>query len=372
VKLKFDPVRRMCAAAVDSGTTPGLVVLVAAGGRTVFQEAFGARQLIPRKLPAFVETVYDVASLTKAVATSVLVMREVGAGRLALDATVASLIPEFAGPGRDEVTVRQLLCHASGLPAHRPFWRRAAQAPAERWAVTQLAAREPLEYAPGTRAVYSDLGFILLGWLLERLTGVRLDLLMQAQIAGPLSLAATTFVSLADPAAPSRLLGDRSVAATQLCPERRRLMLGEVDDLNAAAMGGIAGHAGLFSTAGDLGAIAGALAAAWRGEAGPAAIVDREVLRTFWSPSGVPGSTWRLGWDGPAAAGSQAGTRLSREAVGHLGFTGCSLWIDPARETWTVVLSNRVHPAIPTDDRFRRFRPALQDAVAEALSYDCA
>jgi CubicO group peptidase (beta-lactamase class C family) len=360
----------MCAAAVDDGTAPGLVALVAAGGQTVFHEAFGARQLIPRKLPAFPDTVYDVASLTKAVVTSLIAMGEVGAGRLALDATVASLLPEFAGPGRDGVTVRQLLCHASGLPAHRPLWRRAAEAPAERWAICHLAAREPLEYPPGTRAVYSDLGFILLGWLLERLTGTRLDVLLQDRIAGPLGLSATGFVNLADPAAPARLLGDRSVAATQLCPERRRLMLGEVDDLNAAAMGGIAGHAGLFSTAADLGLVAGALTAAWRGAGGQSPIVDRDALRIFWSPAGVPGSTWRLGWDSPAASGSQAGMRLSRDAVGHLGFTGCSLWIDPARQVWIVLLSNRVHPAPPSDDRFRQFRPALHDAVAEALGYD--
>jgi serine-type D-Ala-D-Ala carboxypeptidase len=362
----------MCAAAVEDATVPGLVVLTASGGQTVFHEAWGARQLIPRRLPAFPDTVYDVASLTKAVVTSVLAMHEVDGGRLGLDTRVSSLLPEFAGPGRDQVTVEQLLSHASGLPAHRPLWRRAADAPAERWAITRLAAREPLEYEPGTRAVYSDLGFILLGWLLERVTGTRLDVLTQRQITGPLGLQATAFVNLADPGAPARLLGDRSVAATQACSERRRLVLGEVDDLNAAAMGGIAGHAGLFSTAGELGAIAAALTAAWRGQVGGRALVNPEVIRTFWSPSGVPGSAWRLGWDGPAATASQAGARLSRDAVGHLAFTGCSLWIDPARETWIVLLSNRIHPSLPTDDRFRLFRPALHDAVAEALGYDCS
>jgi serine-type D-Ala-D-Ala carboxypeptidase len=108
---------------------------------------------------------------------------------------------------------------------------------------------------------------------------------------------------------------------------------------------------------------------AYRGEAGRRPLVDREVIRSFWSPSGVPGSTWRLGWDGPAAAHSQAGARLSREAVGHLAFTGCSLWIDPARETWIVLLSNRVHPTVPVDDRFKRFRPAVHDAALEAMGY---
>jgi CubicO group peptidase (beta-lactamase class C family) len=369
LKLRFDAVSRLCSAAVEDGATPGLVLAVASAGQTLFHEAFGARQLVPRRLPALTDTVYDVASLTKAVATSVIAMQEVGAGRLTLEARAADLVPELAGEDarRGEITVRQLLCHASGLPAHRPFWRQAAAAPAERLAIERLAAREPLEAAPGTRAVYSDLGFIVLGWLLERLTGSRLDMLFAERIARPLGLRSTTFVSLADADARARLLGDRTVAATQISVERYGLILGEVDDMNAFAMGGIAGHAGLFSDAADVGTIAGALVAAWRGDG---KLVARDVVREFWSPSGVPGSTWRLGWDGPARAGSQAGERLSRAAVGHLAFTGCSLWIDPVREVIVVVLANRVHPSVPTDDRFRRFRPALHDAVLEALGYD--
>lgn len=369
MKLKFEPVARLCAQAVGDGTAPGLVLLAAASGEPVFHRAFGNRQLVPHELPTFTDTLYDVASLTKAIVTSVLAMQETGGARLALDARLADLLPEFAGPerGRARVTIRDLLCHASGLPAYRPLWRRAAEASSERWAVSRLAAREPLEYPPGTRAVYSDLGFILLGWLLERTTGERLDVLTEARIARPLGLTATRFIGLAEVDARARLLGDHTIAATQLCPERGRVLIGEVDDLNAAAMGGIAGHAGLFSTAAEISAIAANLCRAFRGEGGPGTLVERDVVRLYWSPSGVPGSTWRLGWDGPAAAGSQAGSRLAREAVGHLAFTGCSLWIDPGRETWIVLLSNRVHPHVPTDERFRRFRPALHDAVLEAL-----
>jgi serine-type D-Ala-D-Ala carboxypeptidase len=373
MKLKFEPVRSLCAAAVEEGTVPGLVLLAAASGQVVFCEAFGGRQLVPRRLPAFRDTLYDVASLTKAVGTSVLVMREVAAGRLSLDTPVVELLPEFRDgePERAAVTVRQLLSHSSGLPAHRPFWQAVSRAPSERWAVSLLAAREPLAYAPGTRAIYSDLGFILLGWMLERLTGERLDVSFDRHIATPLGLRATVFSNLADNDARARMLGDRSIAATQHCPDRGHVLLGEVDDLNAAAMGGIAGHAGLFSTADDLSAIAGALCRAWRGgEGGGAALVDRDVVRLFWSPSGVAGSIWRLGWDGPAAAHSQAGTRMARDAVGHLAFTGCSIWIDPARETWIILLSNRVHPQVPAEDRsmrFRTFRPAVHDAVLVAL-----
>jgi CubicO group peptidase (beta-lactamase class C family) len=366
MKLRFEPVHKLCTAATDDGTVPGIVLLVADAGNLVFHEAFGARQLVPRQLPVFRDTLFDIASITKAVVTSVLAMQEVGAGRLTLELPVVELLPEFEGADRAAVTVRQLLSHSSGLPAYRPFWRQAAEAASERRAISLLAAREPLEYAPGTRAIYSDLGFILLGWLLERVTGERLDVLARGRIAAPLGLAATTFMSLSEPEQRARVLGDRSIAATQLCPERHRVLLGEVDDLNAMAMGGIAGHAGLFSTAEELGAIAAALCRAWRGAAA-SAIVERDVVRTFWSPSGVAGSTWRLGWDGPAPTGSQAGSRFTRAGVGHLGFTGCSLWIDPARDTWIVMLSNRVHPSVPKDDRFKRFRPLLHDAIVEAL-----
>jgi serine-type D-Ala-D-Ala carboxypeptidase len=371
MKLRFEPIHRNCAAAIDDGIVPGLVLLVVAGGEVVFHDEFGARQLIPRKLPTFRDTIYDVASLTKAVATSVIAMREVAAGRLLLDAPAVELLPELDGPERAQITIRHLLSHASGLPAHRPFWRQAAAAPSERWAMSLLAAREPLDRPPGVRAVYSDLGFILLGWLLERLTGARLDAQLAAGVTAPLALTSTMFMNLVDdPAARAHTLGERSIAATQHCPERRRVLIGEVDDLNAMAMGGIAGHAGLFSTAADLSAIAAALVRAWRGDdGGGGALVARDVVRTFWSPSGVAGSTWRLGWDGPAPQGSQAGTRFPRTAVGHLGFTGCSLWIDPERETWIVLLTNRVHPTVPTDDRFRRFRPALHDAISDVIGY---
>jgi CubicO group peptidase (beta-lactamase class C family) len=370
MKLRFEPVHKLCNGAADDGTVPGLVLLVSTGGNVVFHEAFGARQLVPRNLPVFRDTLFDVASITKAVVTSVIAMREVGAGRVALELPVVDLLPEFEGADRAGVTVRQLLSHSSGLPAHRPFWRQAAAAASERRAISLLAAREPLEYAPGARAVYSDLGFITLGWLLERGTGERLDVLAERQIAAPLGLEATTFMSLSEPEQRARVLGERSIAATQLCPERHRVLIGEVDDLNALAMGGIAGHAGLFSTAEELSRIAAALCRAWRGDdAGGGALVERDVVRTFWSPSGVPGSTWRLGWDGPAETGSQAGTRFSRAGVGHLGFTGCSLWIDPARETWIVLLANRVHPTVPKDGRFKHFRPMLHDAIADALGW---
>jgi CubicO group peptidase (beta-lactamase class C family) len=292
-------------------------------------------------------------------------MKQVEHGALELDEPVAMRLPEFEGEGRGGVTLRHLLSHSAGLPAYRPYWQTAASAASERWAISLAAAREPLEYSPGTLSIYSDLGFILLGWLLERVSELRLDALAARDLFAPLGLASATFVNLSDVDARARLLAERSVAATRRSAARGHVALGEVDDDNAYAMGGISGHAGLFADAADLSAIAAALVASWKGAAG--ALVAPEIVREFWRPAGVPGSTWRLGWDGPAAQGSQAGARLPRAAVGHLGFTGCSLWIDPEHETWIVLLANRVHPSLPDPDPFREFRPRAHDAVLEAL-----
>lgn len=371
---RFANVRRLASQAASEGVVPGAVVLVSLDGETAFHEAFGDRVVEPQALPASIETIYDVASITKAAVTSVLAMQAIAAGRVGLDDPVRGHLPEFvdgSSDGRDAkaaVTVRQLLAHASGLPAHRPFYLTVPEGPDQRLRIMQAAAHEPLAGPPGARSLYTDLGFILLGWLLERAGEARLDVLARQQIVAPLRLQACLFAPVGAAAVEPgpRPVDVGAVAATERCPYRQRVVVGQVHDMNAFAMDGVAGHAGLFSTAADLGVIAQALVAAWRGDAG-ASLVERDVVREFWRPASVPDSTWRLGWDGPADAKSQAGTRLSRTAVGHLGFTGCSLWIDPARDLIIILLSNRIHPAVRDDPRFRSFRPALHDAVMEAL-----
>jgi CubicO group peptidase (beta-lactamase class C family) len=352
----FDNLRRICREAVAEGVTPGLVVVVGAGGRTLFRDAFGQRQTDPSSLPATAETIYDLASLTKALVTSLLTMRAVAAGRLGLD---DPLLPAEAAP-----TVRHTLAHAGGFVAHRPFHERLVGIPSAGWRerIIDLAAAEPRAYPVGTRSIYSDLGFILLGARLERLLGARLDALAEAQLFGPLGLSTLRF-GVSPESGP--------VAPTQRCPVRGRLLAGEVDDLNAWAMEGVAGHAGLFGDAAGVTSLAHALCAAWRDaapEGGPP-LVSGPVLRAFWTPAGIPGSTWRLGWDGPSPQGSLAGAVIARAAVGHLGFTGCSLWIDPQRETFVLVLSNRVHPVARDDARWKALRPALNDAALLDAGY---
>jgi CubicO group peptidase (beta-lactamase class C family) len=275
------------------------------------------------------------------------------------------------------VTLRQLLAHAAGLPAHRPFYRQvgatASKTPAGpspgRDLIVELAAAEPLVYVPGTRSIYSDLGFILLGHVLEERMGARLDALANRRLFQPLGLPSIAFL----PGVGTRpTLAGRPIAATEICPERGRLVLGEVHDLNAFAMDGVAGHAGLFGTSADVASVSRALLACWQGAAGSTAgprLVERDVIRQFWAPAGIPSSTWRLGWDGPADASSAAGRLISRRAVGHLAFTGCSLWLDPERETFVVVLANRIHPSAAENPRFRALRPALHDAALAGAEY---
>jgi CubicO group peptidase (beta-lactamase class C family) len=290
------------------------------------------------------DTLFDVASLTKPLVTTTLAMRLVDDGRLSLD-----------HPLRPGVTVRHALCHATGLPAWRPLHEEIREDAADpRAAIVERIRSFPLEAEPGARSVYSDLGFILLGDALERAGGDRLDALF-APIAAAFAPGATF-----DPD-PARCAPTRPTP-----PDQPELDLrGTVNDDNALALESVAGHAGLFATAGDVSALAAALIAAWSDRA-TSPIARPQTVRAFWTPSGVPGSTWCLGWDRPSPVASQAGARWPRDGVGHLGFTGCSLWIDPPRARWVVLLSNRVYtPA--AGDAIKTFRPALHDAIVAAL-----
>ncbi len=298
-------------------------------------------------------TLYDVASLTEPLVTATMTMRLIEAGRLSLDTSAAVWVPELATPAGQKIRVRDLLSHSAGFPAWRPFY----ESTQNRDHLISLAAREPLEYPTGTRSLYSDLGFIVLGAIVERAGGARLDNLAAAAIFADLGMTSARFVDLAQP--------DRQyVAPTEICP-RRGLVIGEVHDDNCHAAGGILGHAGLFCTADDISRLAAALVMSWHGEQTPGGFPP-DLVRTFFAPAGVPGSTWRLGWDGPADHGSSAGELWPKDGVGHLGFTGCSVWIDPPRSRWVVVCTNRVHPS-RDDRRITTLRPPVHDAAVRAL-----
>ncbi|HWP66441.1 MAG TPA: serine hydrolase domain-containing protein [Candidatus Limnocylindria bacterium] len=360
---------------VASGAFPGAVVLVARGGEIVLHEAVGFRSLEPTRTPMRRDTVFDLASLTKPLATTLAVMLLVREGKLRLDERVSRVIPGLAVHGKDAITIRHLLAHCSGLAAWRPFYEQIRRIEADgrpnfvatrgaRDFVYEAVHRERPEHPPGTAAMYSDLGFILLGELVELTAHQTLADFCRARFYRPLGLQLLDFVDLTRKRRERLEPAPDAVAPTERCPWRGKILCGEVHDDNAWAMGGVAGHAGLFGNAACVHALLVMLRACARGEPGP--LTAGQVREMWRRDDTVPGSTWALGWDTPSPEGSSAGSRISPNAVGHLGFTGTSVWLDLERDCHVVLLTNRVHPT-RRNEGIRDIRPQLHDAVFEAL-----
>jgi len=325
--------------------------------------------LEPPAGPVDAATCFDLASLTKVLATTPLVLLSIQRGRLALDQPVHRILEGYAGGGREAITVRMLLDHSSGLPSWRPYYEQVASDAGGAWlataagrdAVRRMAATEVPEVQPGSRSLYSDLGFILLDWILEQANGQPSDVLFSEWLAGPLSLENLFFVDLKSPDKAARVRQGRVFAATERCPWRRRTLIGEVHDDNTYAMGGVSGQAGLFGTIQNVAAVAEVWLNSFLHDGG---FFESRLVQQFWRRSELPGSTRALGFDTPSPQGSQAGGRFGPKAVGHLGFTGTSLWIDPDRELVVALLTNRVHPT-RQNDAIKQFRPVLHERVAE-------
>jgi CubicO group peptidase (beta-lactamase class C family) len=343
---------RIVEEAVATRAFPGGVLAVAKAGALVHLRAFGRLSYEAGAPEVGPDTLYDLASLTKVVVTTTAVLMLTDQGRMDPDRPVSAFLPEFRGAGKERVTVRDLLAHSSGLD----WWAPLYQELTGKDAFLRRIAESPLGYEPGTRSVYSDLGIILLGEIVERVAGRSLDGFARERILAPLAMRDTGFKP-----GPELLV---RVAPTEDDPWRGRVLRGEAHDENAFAMGGVAPHAGLFGTAGDLARFAQMWL--WGGVYDHHRFAARELVERFTRPAGVPGSTRALGWDTPSAEGSSAGTLLSRRSFGHTGFTGTSLWIDPERELVVILLTNRVHPR-RDNGAIRAVRPAVADAVVRAL-----
>ena len=340
--------------AIDNGRIPGAVVLVGQGGRILFEKAFGHRCLEPRLEPMTLETRFDLASLTKVVVTAPAVLILVQDGKVRLGDPVSKYLPGFGRSGKETVTVRQVLTHYSGLA---PFFRLKARGHGAASAVIDKIYDSDLSATPGSRFIYSDLGFILLGKLVEVVSGEPLDRFVHSRVFSPLKMVETGF-------SPSP--GDRHHIAPTEKRDDGTFLRGQVHDPLASTMGGVAGHAGLFSNARDLSRYCRMLLN--EGSLEGARLLQPRLVRQMVSPQSPPDKpdVRGLGWDIQSRYSSAKGAHFSPHSFGHTGFTGTSLWLDPEVQAYLIVLTSRLHPDGGGD--VRALRKEIATIVGEALS----
>jgi CubicO group peptidase (beta-lactamase class C family) len=353
---------------LEQGVFSGATLLVAQKGEVVFEQGFGFVSG-GEKRPVKASTLFDLASLTKPLATTTAVMLLIADRKAVLDESLADFFPALEAREKASIAVRMLLAHCSGLPAWRPYYQEVLSidqrghagfigSPEAANFIYDKVQREELLFAPGSKELYSDLGFILLGQLVEKLAGQTLDRFCRDRIFEPIGMGSTRFFSIME----ARTGLD--IAATQDCPWRKRILRGEVDDDNAYAMGGVAGHAGLFSNTRDIHLLISRLRLSYLGEDD---FVPAELARRFFQrQETIPGGSYALGWDTPNAKNSSSGRRFSPSSVGHLGFTGTSIWWDLEKDCYVVLLTNRVHPS-RKNEKIKEFRPWIHDLIMTSL-----
>ncbi|AOX19574.1 serine hydrolase domain-containing protein [Kozakia baliensis] len=327
---RFAEIDRLARHAVTDGAAPGVVVAIGHDGAIVHRTVCGNRALLPARESMTWETRFDMASLTKPTITALAIMQLVEQGALVLDERVAHYLPAFAANGKDAITLRLLLTHYSGLPPDLPLddpWTGKAEA-------IRRAMISPLINPPGAKFVYSDINFVVLGLLVERMSNLSLDLYARKAILTPMSLNESTFL-------PTET---ENIAPTQF-DERGRMLRGVVHDPTARRMGGLAGHAGLFSDAHDMSLYAQSLLDRRAGRPSNFPL-RQDTLITMTTPQQPPGKTdlRGLGWDIATHYSSPRGDLFPKGSFGHTGFTGTSLWLDPASDSYVLILTNRVHP----------------------------
>jgi uncharacterized protein YbbC (DUF1343 family)/CubicO group peptidase (beta-lactamase class C family) len=337
--------------AVASGEIPGVVVLVGRGDEVLYHGAFGFRSLVPDVAPMALDTIFDIASLTKPFGTAIAVMALVEKGAIELDAPLGKYLKEFKGNQFRNVTIRRLLTHSAGFPGFPPNTAVAPGFPRAATAISMLR----LDYPPGYGFVYSDTGFILLGEVVRRVSGQSLDRFLDKVLFKPLGLTDTSFH-------PSDRVRSR-VAPTEFF--NGRMLRGEVNDARARLLGGIAGHAGMFSTATDLARISRMLLA--EGILDGKRVLNPETVRLMFARSAEGQGTRTLGWDMTSSYATSMTVFFPAGSVGHTGFTGTSAWLDPASRTYLLVLTNRLHPNGGGAARIRELRTRTAAAAGAAL-----
>lgn len=373
--MDFQAVERAFHDAVGQGVFPGAVLAVGREDEIIYEQAFGSRSLVPDKSPMRRDTIFDLASLTKPLATSLAIMLLVREKKIRLDDRVTRFCPTFGVLGKNAAAIRQLLNHSSGLAAWKPFHEEILKAEragkinfvasraANHYVLEQIHRDKPVS-PPGTQALYSDLGYMILGEIVEAISGSTLDRFCQEKIFKPMGLRSTAFVDLTQIRTKQLQPVEGMIAPTENCPWRRKLLCGEVHDDNAYAMGGVVGHAGLFSCARDIHQLVARLSRCLHGKD---TFLSHALIREFLTKDEtVKDSTHALGWDTPSPSKSASGNNFSPRSVGHLGFTGTSLWWDLEKNCHIILLSNRVHPT-RKNEKIREFRPYIHDLIMQTL-----
>ena len=361
--------------AVENRVFPGAVLLVSKESQVVYHRAFGNRSLEPDVTPLHEDTIFDLSSLTKPLATTTAFLLLVREHKLRIDDRVTRIFHNFGVHGKTRITFRHLLAHCSGLPAWRAYYKEILKverggrvnflcSQGAKQHVYELIHREKPDAEPGQTVTYGDLGFILLGEAIEEISGASLDRFCHDRIFKPLGLRSTSFIDLSLVRTRRLVPVTEMIAPTERCEWRKKVLCGEVHDDNAYAMGGVAGHSGLFASAADVSLLVSKLRDCYLGKNPflPASLMQEAFARD----KTVAQSPRTLGWDTPSAVGSAAGTRFSKNTVGHLGFTGTSIWLDLDKAVHVVLLTNRVHPS-RNNDKIKDFRPMIHDLVMEAI-----
>ena len=373
--MAFHHVEDTLKEAVAQAVFPGAVLLVGKGEEIVYEGGFGYRSLLPEKSPMQLDTIFDLASLTKPIATATAMMLLVREKKIRLEDRVTRFFPNFGVFGKTHVTFRHLLAHCSGLPAWKPYYEDIIKGEkggkinfvasrAAKSYVFESIHREKSQSPPGSQSLYSDLGFMLLGEIVEEISGSTLDRYCHDKIFKQMGLRSISFIDLTQLRTHRLHPVKEMIAPTEQCPWRKRILCGEVHDENAYAIGGVAGHAGLFSSAHDIHIFLTRLRRCMRGED---TFLPAPVVKEFLRRDGtVQGSTYALGWDTPSPENSASGSYFSPNSVGHLGFTGTSIWWDLEQDCHIILLSNRIHPS-RNSDKMKAFRPHIHDLVMKAL-----
>jgi len=349
---------------VTEGVYPGSVLLVTKNSQIVFPHEVGCLSLSSRSLPMRKDTIFDLASLTKPLTTALCLMKLVDQNIIRLDQPLSEQITSSPLKNKGDMTPRQLLNHSAGFEDWRPFYHDLIHCRMEdrKRVLREWLVETPLIYQPGEGCIYSDLGFMFLEWLIEEASGNLMHHFVEDHFYRPLLLERTFLAQRSS----LKSFEKRMFAPTEDCPWRKRVIQGEVHDENAFALGGYSGHAGLFGVVDEVYGIVNLLKEHYQGVRDD--YLKPETVREFFRRQNrVEGCTWALGWDTPSPQDSSSGNYFSPNSVGHLGFTGTSIWMDLDRDIIVVFLTNRVHPT-RNNEKIREFRPKLHNIIMEQFS----